>query len=61
MDHHEAVAKMEKVRQLNAAMDRLRASMKTENNYANALALQSLKRQRDEIMGTFPGIRLVHG
>jgi hypothetical protein len=57
----DAMAKMGKVRELNAAIDRCVASLAKEPGHNSALNIQSLKRQRDTIMATFPPIRVVHG
>lgn len=57
----DAEAKMSKVRELNAAIDRCVAKLTKEPGYNSALNIQQLKRQRDTIMSTFPPIRLVAG
>lgn len=56
----DAEAKMNKVKELNAAIDRtMRLTKKGPGSYEAAVSIQDLMRQRQGIMATFPGIRLV--
>ncbi len=59
MDQMDLQAKMAKVGQLNAAMERSRESLRTEPSWQTALELQRLKNQRSGIMATMPPLRLV--
>lgn len=58
MGHNdELVNKMEKIRQLIDAEEVARQTFVKQPTYNNALAVQRLRRQRDDIRKTLPAIR----